>query len=106
MSDKLFSMTAPEKCPVCGGEIIDTDLMPEDDEFDGEAAELADESGHDERFSFIHVYAECGDCGEWTAYGPRWYFNHDSGLYDLSHPQGLESEPPTNNPDLYDRPLL
>lgn len=77
----------PKKCRECGCKSFDWERLPDDDEWDGEmedAYEVSDADDWDARFAYVHDHAVCEECGEWHEYGQRWYWNEESGEYDLN----------------------
>ena len=108
MSENDILTEKPTRCPECGSRTIDTGLMPDNDWND---RVLARENGvpaheYDTRFSFVHEQLECGECGVWIAYGPRWYWNEESGNYDKRDPLGTADVSVINDETLYDGSLL
>lgn len=87
--------TAPKRCPFCGSKYIDTRLAPDEGTLD---EPLAEAFGYDldteiarvyrERpdFDYIVEEADCSECGGIIGYGQRYYWNSESGAYDLPRP--------------------
>lgn len=83
----------PTKCPNCGSTMIDTDLMPDTDEFD---EELAIECGFEfdrngvrpfgSPYDYIYGEMYCEDCQYVAGHGQRWYWNEDDGNYTNDKP--------------------
>ena len=95
-------LSAPNVCPVCNSAEIETDRMPEEDEFDDVLSkecgfEVTDDNYFelwDSHPEFLYNYAEMvcenEECGAVIAYGQRGYYNSKTNFYDGKKPSPLD----------------
>jgi hypothetical protein len=72
----------PLRCPKCRSAFLDYDCASKNGDFDCEMQEEWPEYGNDLQF-FDYTWAVCEECGKWTSYGPRLYWNPQTDDCDL-----------------------